>query len=97
MTKPFMKKELSEKVILQLINDMCKHIFQLSFLFQLFYHSVDSDTIFDHIPKEIMPTEIGGSGKSSKLVDGKQIIYKLKIKKQVLINTNYIKQYLKLN
>ncbi|KAL5241687.1 hypothetical protein ACI65C_009097 [Semiaphis heraclei] len=44
MTKPFMKKELSEKLI---------------------YHSTaDSETIFDYIPKEIMPIEIGGSGQT---------------------------------
>ncbi|XP_060865337.1 alpha-tocopherol transfer protein-like [Metopolophium dirhodum] len=44
MTKPFMKKELSEK---------------------LYYHSAaDSETIFDYIPKEIMPIEIGGSGQT---------------------------------
>lgn len=47
----------------------------------MFYHSVDSDTIFDHIPKEIMPTEIGGSGKSSKIVYGEQTVYKFRIKK----------------
>lgn len=73
MTKPFMKKELSEKVM----NPFCyqcnayvniyAHFY---ILFQLFYHSVDSETIFDHIPREIMPIEFGGSGKSSKIVDG---------------------------
>ncbi|XP_025421471.1 alpha-tocopherol transfer protein-like [Sipha flava] len=48
MTKPFMKKELSEK---------------------LFYHSVNSETIFEHVPKEIMPIEFGGSGKSIKDIE----------------------------
>lgn len=41
------------------------------YLLQLFYHSVDSETIFDHIPREVMPIEIGGSEKSLKIINGK--------------------------
>lgn len=45
------------------------------FLPQLFYHPIDSDSIFDYIPKEIMPTEIGGTGKSLKLLSGEYKTY----------------------
>ncbi|CAH1711992.1 alpha-tocopherol transfer protein-like [Aphis gossypii] len=49
MTKPFMKKELSEK---------------------LYYHSTaDPESIFEYIPKEIMPIEIGGSGQPLKNIN----------------------------
>jgi len=45
MLKPFMNKELSEK---------------------LHYHSINSESIFDFIPKDIMPVEIGGTGQCLK-------------------------------
>jgi hypothetical protein len=31
---------------------------------------VNSETIFEHVPKEIMPIEFGGSGKSIKDIEG---------------------------
>lgn len=44
-------------------------------LFQLYYHSAaDSETIFDYIPKEIMPIEIGGSGQTLQNLNGWSII-----------------------
>lgn len=42
---------------------------------QLFYHAVDSETIFDYIPREIMPVELGGSEKSLKIIDGRLILF----------------------
>ncbi|XP_060842651.1 alpha-tocopherol transfer protein-like [Rhopalosiphum padi] len=49
MTKPFMKKELTEK---------------------MYYHSTtDPEAIFEYIPKEMMPIEIGGSGQSLKNIN----------------------------
>jgi len=41
----------------------------------LYYHSAaDSETIFDYIPKEIMPIEIGGSGQTLQNLSGGSII-----------------------
>lgn len=77
MTKPFMKKELSEKVVLYIFksNLIPIYIYNSKYtlnyvVFQLFYHSVNSETIFEHVPKEIMPIEFGGSGKSIKDING---------------------------
>jgi len=72
--KPFMKKELAEKVI-NSISDIkftyLGSVYKSNYiLFQLHYHSVDSETIFDYIPKEILPNEIGGFEKSVKDING---------------------------
>jgi len=71
--KPFMKKELAEKVInsISYVKFIYLVIYKSNYiLFQLHYHSIDSETIFDYIPKEIMPNEIGGFEKSVKDVNG---------------------------
>ncbi|XP_050439739.1 alpha-tocopherol transfer protein-like [Adelges cooleyi] len=49
---------------IDMITSMTKPFMKTELSEKLFYHSAGSETIFDSIPKEILPSEIGGTGKS---------------------------------
>lgn len=46
-------------------------VFVCLFLLQLHFHAQGSDTLFDYIPREVVPVEFGGKGTSIFDIKGK--------------------------